>query len=131
MQEQTEYSDLWRHVLGKLEQSLCLAYDAGVDLRRLVIEPGIGFGKGLQENLTLIANVNRLWAVGRPSLLGLSRKRFLGDVTGKDVGERMVSTMAAISIGVLQGCAIMRVHDAGAAVDAVRVAAALRDHRSG
>ncbi len=126
MQDNTHYEDLVVDVVGQLEESLMLAYDGGIDLRRVLVDPGIGFGKGLEENLSLVAGLGRLWALGRPSLLGASRKRFLGELTGRSVEDRDHATVAAVTVGVLAGAAVVRVHDAAAAFDALRVALAMR-----
>ena len=126
MQDDTRYENLFAEIVGQLEASLRLAYDGGIDLRRVLVDPGIGFGKGLEENLELVAGLGRLWALGRPALLGPSRKRFLGELTGRDVTDRDRATTAAVTVGVLAGAAIVRVHDAASAFDAIHVAKAMR-----
>ena len=130
MQQHTEYDDILSEVADHLEHSLKLAYDWGIDLRRVLVDPGIGFGKDLAHNLALVAGMRSLWSLGRPSLLGPSRKRFLGELTGRGPADRGPGTVAAVSAGVLNGAAVVRVHDVAEALDAVRLCFALRDRPS-
>lgn len=126
MQDDTSYADLFGEIVDQLEESLLLAYDTGIDLRRVLVDPGIGFGKRLEQNLDLVVGMDRMLALGRAGLLGPSRKRFLGELTGRPVTERDSATVAAVTAGVLAGAGVVRVHDVAACVDGVRVATALR-----
>jgi dihydropteroate synthase len=107
------------------EHSLNLAARAGIPFNRIALDPGIGFGKTLAQNLAAIRALPRLKAFGCASLLGISRKSFLGLITGKPVGERFASTIAADCFGLLVGADVIRVHDVAAHRDAARVIAAL------
>ena len=106
-------------------QSLEIAAKAGIPLARIALDPGIGFGKTFEQNLTAIRAISRLKAFGCAVLLGTSRKGFLGLITGRPVNERVIATVATSVIGMLDGADIVRVHDVGAHRDALRVTAAL------
>jgi dihydropteroate synthase len=93
----------------------------------LLVDPGIGFGKTPDHNLTLTRRLGELAALGRPIVYGPSRKRFLGEVTGRGVDDRDRATAAACAIAVAHGAHVLRVHDVGAVRDAIAVAAAVRD----
>lgn len=99
---------------------------AGVDRRAICIDPGIGFGKTVGQNLSLVAGLGRLSSLDRPILLGVSRKSFIGAVTGRSVGQRLAGTAAACALGVWTGAHILRVHDVAEMRDVARVAAALK-----
>ena len=92
---------------------------------RVVLDPGFGFGKTAEHNIELLANLRQLQSVGRPILVGLSRKSTLGELTGRDVGERLPASIAAAVIAVMGGASFVRVHDVRETVDALRVAAAV------
>lgn len=102
------------------------AMGAGIDREAICIDPGVGFGKTVEQNVALVARLPELAALGRPVLLGVSRKSFLGALTGRPVGERGPATAAAHAVSVLRGAHVLRVHDVAAARDVVTVATALR-----
>jgi dihydropteroate synthase len=112
--------------LAFFERSLAIAREAGVPDDRMAFDPGIGFGKSLEQNLALIARIPELAALGFPILIGTSRKSFIGKVTGRELGERLIGTVATNVAAALLGAAIVRVHDVAEHVDAVRMAAAIR-----
>lgn len=120
-------SDMQRY----FEHSLGLAARAGIPMDRIALDPGIGFGKTLEQNLTAIRALPQLEAFGCATLLGVSRKSFLGLITGKPVGERIAGTIAANCFGLMLGADIIRVHDVAAHRDAARVIAALAPPTSG
>lgn len=131
MQLDPHYDDVLREVGDELEASLELARRAGCRDADLVIDPGIGFGKRLEDNLALIANCGRLRErLGRPLLIGASRKGFLGALTSDPIDERDTSTAAASAIAIFAGADAVRVHDVTGAVRAAAVASALRDARA-
>lgn len=98
----------------------------GVAADAICLDPGVGFGKTAQQNLQLVAQVSRFGELGRPVLLGVSRKSFLGEVTGRPVGERSYGTAAACAAAVLAGVQLLRVHEVGEMKDVARVGLALR-----
>jgi dihydropteroate synthase len=112
-------------VRRELGESLDRARRAGVPSDHLVVDPGLGFGKTKEESLELLRGLGALRALGRPILIGPSRKRFLGAVTGKGVEERDVATAAASVLGWEAGARIFRVHAPGPVRDALSVAAAI------
>ncbi|HSG96213.1 MAG TPA: dihydropteroate synthase [Afifellaceae bacterium] len=115
--------------LGFFETSLAIAEKAGIVADRIVLDPGIGFGKTPQQNITLIARLPELATLGQPVLVGASRKSFIGTLTGRPVGERLAGTLALHVAAALAGAAILRVHDVAEHHDAVRLAAAIASAR--
>jgi dihydropteroate synthase len=103
---------------------------AGIDRRKIVLDPGFGFGKALPHNLALLANLADIVALERPVLVGLSRKSMLGALTGReDPADRLAGSLAAAMLALEAGALILRVHDVGATVDAVKVWQAVRPLR--
>ena len=100
------------------------AIEAGVKEERIQLDPGIGFGKTLEHNLELLRRLDELAAIGRPLVIGTSRKSFLGRITGRDVTERVHATAATSVIAFERGARVFRVHDVAATADALAVAAA-------
>ena len=100
---------------------------AGIAAERIVIDPGIGFGKTLEHNLTLLRRLPELAADGRPLLVGVSRKSTIGAITGRGAEERLSGSLAMAAIAVLQGAVIIRAHDVAATLDAMKVALAVRN----
>jgi dihydropteroate synthase len=130
MQRAPYYDDVLREVAAELESALALARRAGVARRRLAIDPGIGFGKRLEDNLQLLAHLDWLRdRLGLPLLVGPSRKSFLGSITGDPVEEREQASTAACALAAFGGADAVRVHDAAGARRAVAVGRALRDAR--
>jgi dihydropteroate synthase len=118
--------DIIEEVKGFFERSLMRATAAGVGKNRIVFDPGIGFGKTLEQNLTLIAHLDELVQMGFPILLGVSRKSFIGKLFKSEARDRLPGTIAANVMGVLAGAAIVRVHDVAAHAQALKIAEALR-----
>jgi dihydropteroate synthase len=121
MQAAPSYGDVVAEVAAFLERRALEVQAAGVARERVAIDPGIGFGKSVQHNLELLARQRELLAVGRPLLVGWSRKSTLGAVTGRPVGERLVASVAAALLAVVRGAAVVRVHDVAATVDALEL----------
>jgi len=126
MQQRTGYADVVEEVAAELEEALRRAVRAGVREERILLDPGIGFAKTAEQSVALLANLPRLRALGRPILVGPSRKSFLGALTGAPVEERLPATLAAVTAAVLAGAEFLRVHDVAAARQAAQVAAAIR-----
>ena len=124
MQRRARYADTVGEVLAELKQRLNAALAAGVERRQLIVDPGIGFGKRPGDNLRLLQGLPVLRALG-PVLVGVSRKSFLGTLLGAELEDRLAGTTAANTIALLRGADVVRVHDVAAAVQAVRLAAAL------
>jgi dihydropteroate synthase len=110
-------------------RSLEIAWRADIGRDRIVLDPGIGFGKTPEQSLTAIARLDRLRAFGLPLLIGLSRKRFINAVVPSQPQDRLAGSLAGAVLAVLEGAAIVRVHDVAETVQALRVAAAIRAAR--
>jgi dihydropteroate synthase len=121
MQINPQYVDVLAEVLAFLTDRVERAERAGIARERIAIDPGIGFGKTAEHNLTLLRNLDRFASLGCAILLGTSRKRFLGSVTGRDASGRMIASVISSLAGCVRGAGIVRVHDVGAMVDAVKV----------
>ncbi len=127
MQSLASYRDLMAEVKAELGAALRRAVAAGVPPERTILDPGIGFAKTADQSLRLLARLPDLRQLGRPLLVGPSRKSFIGHVTGAPAAERLPGTLAAVAAAVLGGATFVRVHDVAAARQAARVAAAIRD----
>ena len=125
MQQEPAYGDVVAEVTEFLAQRVRACVAAGLAEERIIVDPGFGFGKTRRHNIELLANLRQLQSTGRPILAGLSRKSTLGELTGRDVGERLPASIAAAVIAVMKGATIVRVHDVGETVEALRVAAAV------
>jgi dihydropteroate synthase len=124
MQLDPRYDDVVDDVKAFLEERMRAAVAAGVPEERIQLDPGIGFGKTLQHNLELLRRLDELVAIGRPLVIGTSRKSFLGRITGRDVTERVYATAATSVLAFERGARVFRVHDVAATADALAVAAA-------
>jgi len=132
MQADPRYEDVVAEVRQFLTGRLAAAEAAGVARRRCIVDPGIGFGKTLQHNLSLLAGARAMAELGVPVLYGPSRKRFIGDLTGQpDTDRRLGGTIAACLAAFGGGATIFRVHDVAEAVQALAVAAAVRSAGAG
>ena len=125
MQDAPHYTDVVEEVSAFLAARMRACREAGVDAARLAIDPGFGFGKRIVDNLVLLKQLAGFEALGVPIAVGLSRKSMLASLTGRSVDERLAGSVALAAIAVLHGARIVRAHDVGATVDAVRVAAAV------
>jgi dihydropteroate synthase len=124
MQEDPRYDDVVCDVKAFLEQRLAFAVGEGVPEERVTLDPGIGFGKTLEQNLELLRRLDEIAAIGRPVLVGTSRKSFLGRLTGREVDDRLAGTIATNVLAYARGASVFRVHDVGPVRDALTVAAA-------
>ena len=122
MQDAPEYDDVVGEVHRFLAERIFVAEMAGIDKKRIVVDPGFGFGKTTTHNLQLLAQLRRYTELGVPLLAGLSRKRSIGELTGRDdPRERVAGSVAAHVIAAQNGASILRVHDVAATVDALKV----------
>jgi dihydropteroate synthase len=124
MQEDPRYDDVVSDVKAFLEERLAAAVAAGIPEERVQLDPGIGFGKTLEHNLELLRRLGEIAAIGRPVVLGTSRKSFIGRITGRDVAGRVYGTVATCVLGYERGARVFRVHDVAAVHDGLAVAAA-------
>ena len=125
MQEAPVYEDVVAEVAAFLDQRIAECVSAGLPENLIVIDPGFGFGKTRDHNVELLANLRQLRVRERPLLVGVSRKTTLGDLTGRDVGDRTAASVAAAAMAVNNGAAIVRAHDVRETVDALRVVQAV------
>lgn len=124
MQQAPHYDDVVAEVCGYLAGRLAALAAAGLDPARLAVDPGIGFGKSVEHNLQLLAHLDRLAALGRPVLVGVSRKSFLGRLTGREApGERLAGSLAAAMYALQRGAHIIRVHDVKESCDVAKLVA--------
>jgi dihydropteroate synthase len=124
MQAEAHYDDVVADVKAFLAARIEAALAAGIALERIEIDPGIGFANTLDHNLELLRRLRELTELGRPLVLGTSRKSFLGKITGRETAERMPATLATLVMGYERGAEVFRVHDVAPARDALAVAAA-------
>lgn len=113
MQQNPNYGSIFSEIIAFLEERIHFALDHGVDRSQIIVDPGIGFGKTVSHNLTLIRNLHLFRSLNRPILLGASRKRFIGSVLDRPVEEREVGSAVAHSFAISSGVHILRVHDVG------------------
>lgn len=125
MQDETGYRDLLGEVKLYLKESMELARQAGIPQSRIVVDPGIGFAKSVEGNLELIRRLSEMKELGCPILVGPSRKSFIGALLGDRDRDRTFGTAAAVAVSILNGAAIVRVHDVAAMRDIVLVTRAL------
>ncbi len=121
MQSQVDYTDVVDEVLRFWQMRLQAVQLTGIDVHRVVLDPGIGFAKTPEHNLQLLRRQNELLALNRPLLLGWSRKSTLGHITGRAVDARLAASLAAALAAVSRGARVLRVHDVAATVDAIKV----------
>lgn len=130
MQLAPHYDDVLAEVSTWLARRREDVVAQGIAAEQLVLDPGIGFGKTLEHNLALLAGLERLAGLGAPLLVGLSRKRFIGQLTGAPVDDRLAGSLAGLVWCLWHGASILRVHDVKASCEAVRVATAIAGGRS-
>lgn len=126
MQEHPVYVDVVKEVTEWLENRMTVAEEAGISPEHVVLDPGIGFGKTFEHNLQLMANLDQLAEMGRPILVGPSRKAFIGKILDLPVEDRIEGTAAAVALAVWQGAKIVRIHDVKAMTRVVRVVEAIQ-----
>ncbi|WP_240677188.1 dihydropteroate synthase [Actinacidiphila soli] len=121
MQQDPRYTDVVSDVRAFLAERLDVCLDAGIQREHLLIDPGFGFGKTLSHNVALLASLDAFATLGAPIMVGLSRKSMLGQLTGREVGDRLPGSLAAALIAAQRGAAVLRVHDVAATRDVLAV----------
>jgi len=129
MQQEPQYKDVVVEVKAFFEERIAACEHVGIPRRRLLIDPGFGFGKSLAHNLTLLKHLAEFSSLGVPVLAGMSRKSTIGALLDAPMAQRVYGSVAAAVLAVWNGAAIVRVHDVGATVDALKVCRAVRDAR--
>lgn len=125
MQDDPSYDDVVEEIIGFFSKRLQTLKSAGIDPQRIVIDPGIGFGKKLDHNLSLLKHLEKLSLLGQPVMLGHSRKRFLGDITGLKAEHRDMATAVVSALCLTKNVSIFRVHDVASTRYALAVAEAI------
>jgi dihydropteroate synthase len=126
MQKDVHYESLFSEIIQYVRDSIQMAESAGVNPEQIIVDPGIGFGKTVEDNLRILKNLQEFKILGKPLLLGTSRKSFIGKILNADVTERLEGTLSSIVIGVLNGAHIIRCHDVLQAKRAIAIADAVR-----
>ena len=129
MQQAPHYDNVVSEVAVFLAQRVAAVEAAGIGLERIVVDPGFGFGKTLEQNLALLCNLSELCVPGLPLMVGLSRKSMLGLLTGKSPGDRVHASIAAAMLAIVRGANIVRVHDVAATRDAIAIWNAVEDSK--
>ena len=130
MQDSPLYLSLLNEVGEFFRVQIALAHEAGIHRDQILLDPGIGFGKTLAHNLTLLHHLKDFLDLGHRLVIGPSRKSFLGQILQRPVDQRLMGTAAAVAIAIIHGATIVRVHDVAEMVQVVRVAQAIRDGNS-
>ncbi len=123
MQRNPKYKNLMEDILNDLRKSIEICLEIGINSDRIIIDPGIGFGKTVEHNLEIINHLDKLKILKQPILIGPSRKSFIGKILNKEAGDRLVGTIASVCGSIFRGAHIVRVHD----VKAVKEAAVMTD----
>ncbi len=127
MQENPTYTDPVAEIKAFFADRMAAAVRAGIDESRIILDPGIGFGKRLEHNLAILRGIAEFGELGAPLLIGLSRKSFLGEILGIPAEDRLIGTVAANAIAVRNGADIIRVHDVKEGMQTAEVGRRLRD----
>jgi dihydropteroate synthase len=130
MQNNPSYEDVVNDIMAFFQQRIDACVAAGIARERIIIDPGFGFGKTLEQNFHLLANMSEFGKLGLPILAGLSRKSMIGNLLNRDVEQRLAGSVSAAIIAAQQGADIIRVHDVQATVDALKVLKAVTDNHS-
>ncbi len=130
MQQAPRYGSVVDDVRDFLHTRMQAVMQAGVAADHILLDPGIGFGKNLDHNLALLARLDVLQSLGRPILVGVSRKAFIGEVLGRRTDDRLMGTAAAVAVAVVRGAGVVRVHDVNAMQDVVRMVYAIQSRAS-
>jgi dihydropteroate synthase len=125
MQTHPRYKDVVREIIVFLEGRVADAEHAGIKSNKIMVDPGIGFGKTLDHNLEILGRLREFKTLGKPVLIGVSRKAFIGKLTGVAVDSRLEGSIAAAVLAVREGADMVRVHEVPETVQALRVAAAM------
>jgi dihydropteroate synthase len=121
MQQDPVYEDVMGEIIAYLEGSMEIAVAAGIREEQILVDPGIGFGKRLQDNLDILKRLSELKVLGRPIVLGTSRKAFIGAILDLPVSQRVEGTAATVTLGIFNGANMVRVHDVAEMVRVVRM----------
>lgn len=125
MQKDPRYGDVVEEVYAFLQQRIEEAEGRGVSPQRIIVDPGIGFGKTVEHNLILLKGLRRFRDLGKPVMVGTSRKSFIGRILNVEVDKRLMGTAATVALSIVNGAHIVRVHDVAAMVHVARMTDAI------
>ena len=129
MQQRPFYANVVDDVHAFLAERLAVAMQAGIEREKIIIDPGIGFGKKIEHNLKLLAHLDALASLGRPILAGVSRKGFIGSIVDRPVEGRLMGTAAAVAVAIMKGARMVRVHDVAPMLDVISMVEAIVRHQ--
>lgn len=125
MQKNIKYTNLIDNISKSLQKSIEKCLEIGIESDRIIIDPGIGFGKTVENNLEIVNRINAFRSLNKPLLIGTSRKSFIGKVLNKDVSKRLIGTVSTVCASIIRGAHIVRVHNVAAIHDAVTITDAI------
>lgn len=111
MQKNPSYANVMKEISDYLKESVEMAEEADIDQDKIIVDPGIGFGKRVKDNLEIVKNLRELTSLGKPILIGLSRKSFIGKILNLPLEDRLEGSLAALVVAIINGANILRVHD--------------------
>ncbi|UCD55881.1 MAG: dihydropteroate synthase [Candidatus Omnitrophota bacterium] len=126
MQDNPIYDDLMAEIIDSLRESIGIAVEAGISPDKIIVDPGIGFGKTTRHNLTIINRLSELKVLDKPILIGTSRKSFIGETLEREPAERLMGTAVTSALAIMNGANIIRVHDVKEMADVARMADAVK-----
>ena len=129
MQDSPSYDDLINDIIMFFQQRIEACVDAGISRERIILDPGFGFGKTLEQNFHLLANLSKFSSLGLPILAGMSRKSMIGSLLNREVEQRLAGSISTALIAAQQGAHIIRVHDVQETVDTLNILKAVTDNR--
>jgi dihydropteroate synthase len=129
MQNNPSYEDLINDIIAFFQQRINACVNAGISRDRIILDPGFGFGKTLEQNFHLLANVSKFSSLGLPILAGMSRKSMIGNLLNREVDQRLAGSISTALIAAQQGAHIIRVHDVQETADALNILKAVTDNR--
>ena len=129
MQDKPVYGDVVREIIGHLAERIAIWEDAGVAREKILVDPGIGFGKTVDHNLLILKNLREFEVLGRPIVLGTSRKAFVGALLDRGVADRLAGTLATLAIGAWNGADVLRVHDVQETREVLTIVRAIKEAR--
>jgi len=125
MQQRVVYRDVTAEITAQLRKSIEICLECGIKSDRIIIDPGIGFGKSVEHNLEILRRLEKFRSLDQPILIGTSRKSFIGNVLGRDVSQRLMGSAASVCYAITKGAHIVRVHDVEEMADVARLSDAM------
>jgi dihydropteroate synthase len=130
MQQNPSYDDVVKDVMAFLRERICVCIEAGIPQEQIIVDPGFGFGKSLEHNFQMLANIEEFQQLNVPVLAGMSRKSMIGNLLQREIGDRLAGNVAVATVAAQMGAQIIRVHDVKETVDAVKVINMINAYRN-